>query len=494
MSVFVTEEPKLSNQYLDDQWLQNYLSEKIPAELRPEIVRDLTQFGERVIGDIYEMGKKAEKEEPKLVEQDGILNIEISTAWYALHGVSAEEGLIAIGQEKRFGEYARIYQFAKKYLFNSSSAYFSCPLAMTDGALKVLLQQMEKSLSQNETELYGQAIEHLLAKNPNKFWTSGQWMTEKSGGSDVSNTETVARFENGRWHLHGIKWFTSAVDSQMSLALAKPEGSDQLQLFLVKVRDDFGSLNNIKIIGLKNKLGTKALPTAELELCGTPAIPIGKPGEGVKLISTQFNVTRIHNALECVSSMRRQLALLKDYAGKRTAFGKRLCDLPLFQATFNQLESTFKDCFRLTFFAVELLGKSEQGSTKEIQQLAEKKLRMLTPLLKLYTAKENIKLSSEVIESFGGVGYLEDSGIPKFLRDAQVLSIWEGTTNVLSLDFLRALKKEGPEVLGELVDPDFLKKFKEKISAMDPLTLERCAREISLEVVGQVLTRIAKTK
>ena len=205
-------------------------------------------------------------------------------------------------------------------------------------------------------------------------------MTEKNGGSDVSNTETIARMESDQWKLYGTKWFTSAIDSEMALALAKPEGESKLQLFFVKLRDDQGVLNNIKILGLKNKMGTKALPTAELELQGTIATPIGEIGEGIKLISTQFNVTRIHNALECVSSMRRQLALLKDYSNKRMAFGHRLSDLPLHAQLIEELEQEFSACFKFTFFAVKLLGVSEQGEGREERENAEKLLRVITPL------------------------------------------------------------------------------------------------------------------
>ena len=482
MSVFVTPVPQLKNQFIDDQVLIDYLDKKLPLQFKNIIFDDLTLFGDLVINEILEIANVAETNPPELICQKDKYSIEINPAWKKLHDISAMEGLIAIGQDQRFGRFARIYQFAKKYLFNSSSAYFSCPLAMTDGALKVLLKQND--------EQFSSAISNLCSRNPETFWTSGQWMTEKRGGSDVSNTETIARFENGSWRLYGIKWFTSAVDSQMSLALAKPEGSELLQLFFVKVHDNHGELNNIKILGLKNKLGTKALPTAELELCGTPAIAIGGPGEGVKLISTQFNVTRIHNALECISSMRRQLALLEDYATKRSAFGKKLCDLPLFQEVFSGLKKSFEECFKFTFFAVELLGMSEQGETSDIKLVAEKKLRLITPLLKLYTAKENIKLSSEVLESFGGVGYLEDSGIPKFLRDAQVLSIWEGTTNVLSLDFLRALKKEGIDCLIGLVSAEFYDRFKSKINQFDEETLQRHARKLSFEVSQELIKQL----
>ena len=169
----------------------------------------------------------------------------------------------------------------------------------------------------------------------------------------------------------------------------------------------------------------------------------------------------------------RQLALLKNY-GKRKSFGKRLIDLPLFKEILESLEKILKKCFKFTFHAVELLGRSEQENEKE----AEKQLELITPLLKLYTAKKNIAFSSEILECFGGVGYLEDSGIPKFLRDAQVLSIWEGTTNVLSLDFLRALRKEGIDCLRPLIDDDEINELKSR----ENLFSEGKSRQLSFEI------------
>lgn len=487
MTIFIPKKPILFNQYEDDQLLKEYVNKIIPLELKDEIEGDLKRFGSRVVSDILTLGEEAEQNEPQLIESEGKKSIQIHQSWNLLKNVAAEEGLIALGQDAKFGKYARVYQFLKKYLFNSSSAYFSCPLAMTDGALKLL-----KDLNTRNNPELSHAISCLSSCDPEKFWTSGQWMTEQKGGSDVSNTETIAKptaeYDGETHRLYGLKWFTSAVDSEMALTLAKPENSDKLQLFYVKTKDLNGELNNIKIHGLKNKLGTKALPTAELELCGVPAIAIGKAGDGVKLISTQFNVTRIHNALECVSSMRRQLALLKDYAENRCAFGKKLISQPLFEEVYLELIEIHRRCFLFTMKVVELLGASENGD-----QVATNQLRLLTPLLKLYTAKENIKLSSEVLECFGGVGYIEDSGIPKFYRDAQVLSIWEGTTNILSLDFLRAIKKYDVDLLKDLVDQNTLSNLKNNISQYESSrSLERNARNISLDISHKIACKISQ--
>jgi hypothetical protein len=136
--------------------------------------------------------------------------------------------------------------------------------------------------------------------------------------------------------------------------------------------------------------------------------------------------------------MRRALVLAHDYAAKRHAFGRPLADHPLHAETLSQLDARFHACFHLTFQVVELLAREESGEATDAELAL---LRLLTPVAKLYTAKQAVLVASEVLESFGGAGYVEDTGLPQLLRDAQVLPIWEGTTNVLSLDVWRAIDR-----------------------------------------------------
>ncbi|MEK6579707.1 MAG: acyl-CoA dehydrogenase family protein, partial [Bdellovibrionota bacterium] len=165
----------------------------------------------------------------------------------------------------------------------------------------------------------------------------------------------------------------------------------------------------------------------------------GGEGHGVRKISSLFNITRLHNSICSVAHIRRGLALALDYATKREAFGKKLIDHPLHMKTLRDLELDYKGCFHFTFKVIELLGKDECGKASENEKNL---LRILTSLVKLFTGKTAVAAASEILESFGGAGYVEDTGIPRFLRDGQVLTIWEGTTNVLSLDMLRAIQKE----------------------------------------------------
>jgi hypothetical protein len=185
-------------------------------------------------------------------------------------------------------------------------------------------------------------------------------------------------------------------------------------------------------------LGTHALPTAELTLDGTPARLVGGAGEGVRKIATLFNITRVYNTVAAVAGMRRAIALASDYARRRHAFGKPLIEHPLHVETLADMQLELRAAFLLAFRVVELLGREECGEATESEL---RLLRLLIPVAKLYTAKRAISIASETLEAFGGAGYVEDTGLPRLLRDAQVLSIWEGTTNVLSLDSLRAVER-----------------------------------------------------
>jgi hypothetical protein len=273
-------------------------------------------------------------------------------------------------------------------------------------------------------------------------------MTERTGGSDVSGTSTVARADAGGsdFRLYGTKWFTSATTSQMALTLARiegdatPAGSAGLSLFYVRLRDDAGELQRITVHRLKEKLGTRALPTAELTLDGTPAVLVGGAGHGVRKIAALLNVTRLYNAVCAVAAMRRAIALAADYATRRVAFGRPLAAHPLHAETLASMAVEHAGAFHLTFHVGELLGREEVGEASDDDLLL---LRLLTPVAKLYTAKQAVAVTSEAIEAFGGAGYVEDTGLPRLLRDVQVLAIWEGTTNVLSLDVLRALGQQG---------------------------------------------------
>src|SRR5204862_2538138 len=183
--------------------------------------------------------------------------------------------------------------------------------------------------------------------------------------------------------------------SEMALTLARPEGNPDgsrgLALFLVELRDENGRLRNIAVNRLKDKLGTKKVPTAELTLDGTPATLVGQSSEGVRAITPMLSVTRTWNAICAVSGMRRGLALAADYAKRRKAFGALLSEKPLHVDTLASIEAEYAGAFCLAFKSVQLLGSLEHGGSEADERLA----RALVPIAKLTTGKQAVAVASE---------------------------------------------------------------------------------------------------
>lgn len=432
-NIFIQSPPRLGNQYRDDRFLRDYLRRKLPPDVLRDIDGELDHMGELAGGELYQIQLKDRLHEPVLTQWDAwgnrIDRIDVSPLWQKAASIAARSGLVAIPHEMKHGAHSRVHQFAAVYLFHPSTDVYTCPLAMTDGAARTLLTTQQQ-------EVIERALPRITSRDPARAWTSGQWMTETTGGSDVGATLTSAvREEDGTWRLYGKKWFTSAITSQMALTLARPEGNGPggsgLAMFYVETRDANGRLNGIRVERLKDKLGTRKVPTAELYLDGTRATLLGEPRNGTRAIEPMLVITRAWNSVTSVAFMRRGIALARSYAQERRAFGKRLAELPLHVDTLATLEAETRGAFLFAFELVELIGLQEAG---EISSEQKALLRLLTPIAKLLTAKQAVSVVSEAIEAFGGAGYVEDTGVPVLLRDTQVLPIWEGTTNVLSLD------------------------------------------------------------
>ena len=458
---FFQQPPSLGNQFDDDQMLADYLARTLPADELAAIAPQLAELGD-LSGDYFYKFSLADRDnEPVHTPWDAWGNrvdrIDVSPLWQQAGPIAARYGLVAAGYETQFGAHARIHQFAMVHVIGPALDVFTCPLAMTDGATRTLL-------SSGNRMLIDAIVPHLISRDPHEMWTSGQWMTERTGGSDVGLTETIARKIDGTddsardaWRLHGTKWFTSATTAQVALTLARPEGnpggSHGLALFAVNTRDEHDRLRGITVNRLKDKLGTRKVPTAELTLDGAPATLVGAPIDGVRAITPMLSITRTWNSICAIGLMRRGLALARDYSRHRVAFGALLVDKPLHADTLAALEAEYAGAFLLAFRAAELLGRVEHGvASDDEQHLA----RALVPIAKLTTGKQVVAALSEAIECCGGAGYVEDTGLPRLLADAQVLPIWEGTTNVLSLDTLRvfakgdALRAIGSEVASQL--------------------------------------------
>jgi len=438
---FIQDPPRLRNQYHDDRVLRAFLMRTLPPDSLRAIEPELEHMGELAVGRLFELSQTYRTAEPELVHWDPwgnrIDEIRVTPAWQEYARVAVEAGLVATAFERRHGEYSRVHQMALVHLFHPSSQVYTCPLAMTDGAARTLELHATPTLRER-------VLPRLLAREPRDAWTAGQWMTERIGGSDVGLSETTARQSAAGWRLYGTKWFTSAATADVALTLARPEGNGPggrgLALFYLEQRLSDGRRNGIRVLRLKQKLGTRALPTAELELDGTLAEPVAGLTHGTRNISTVLNLTRTWNAVCAGACMRRGVALARDYARRRTAFGTTLARQPLHLDTLAVMQAETEAVVNLVLYTVHLLGREEVGRIGNEERAC---LRLLFSICKLITAKQAIAVVSEAIEAIGGAAYIEDTGLPMLLRDTHVLPIWEGTTNVLALDAMRTIAREG---------------------------------------------------
>lgn len=464
--------------------------------MNSEISPELERFGDLALSPkVLTLINDAEKNLPYLhtystfgQRQDVLI---CSEGWRELQNLTIKEGIVAIPYESAHAEFSRVHQFAKYHLWSGSNAGVTCPSAMSDGAASFLKRHLA-TIPQDDPKrpVLQAAYNNLISREPTSAWTSGQWMTERPGGSDVSRSETVAiqadtRLEAsvtaadgqplGDWSINGFKWFSSATDADMTILLARtPEG--KLSTFFAPMRRTVPSsssqhkiqeseLNGVKLIQLKRKLGTKPLPTAELELNDMRAYLLGEAGNGIREISTILNITRVHNSVTSVGDWGRGLAIKRAFARVRTvAGGKPLWKMPAHTAIMARDEVGYRGWMNIAFFTVFLLGLSENpGSTgagidarlaprpEDVQNL----LRVLTPVLKAGSAKACITGLQECVEGLGGVGFCEnedqDLNVARIYRDANVLSIWEGTTETLAWDLVKILKgRNGKAVLKSL--------------------------------------------
>ncbi|KAJ1300611.1 hypothetical protein OPQ81_002265 [Rhizoctonia solani] len=464
---FQQQPPPLLHPFLDDPVLPTLVKRLFPPNSHATVVQELTRFGNDINGYIRDLSKYVEP--PTLIQYDHfgqrIDQLKTSEGWRQLKQVAAKEGMVSTAYDRpTYGPLARVLMFIKTCLWTGDSHVVGCPMAMTDGAARVLellgTCHMKKHL-----------LPRILSRDPRLAYTAGQWMTERPGGSDVSHTETTAypiyphreTMQNGTpYRLSGVKWFSSATDGQLALALAQVPNQG-LGLFIVPMPDadfqlfspdvellPFQSRNGINIHRLKNKIGTHALPTAELTLQDTVGFLLIPPQQGVikpsgiRAISPVLNITRIHSAAGSIGNLAKCLAIARAYAHVRrvadpTHPGARaqvlLIDVPLHTATLARVQVLKHALTHFLFGVVRLLGLSETGTATDNEI---KRLRLLTPVLKAFAADRAVGGMEECMAALGGLGYMEETGIGRLIRDSLVEKIWEGTINVLALDMLRA--------------------------------------------------------
>ncbi|KAK6004623.1 hypothetical protein QM012_008485 [Aureobasidium pullulans] len=455
-----------------------------------------------------------------------------TTGWKALKAVYQEHGLISAAYDTRNQDWnRRVHQFALEHAFICAGAMVSCPMAMSDGAAKLLQGHLDKADGDQPglNKVVNEVFRRLTSNNPREAWTAGQWMTERSGGSDVSGTETYARRLNdselaeeaqkgrvldahgmplGPWCINGFKWFSSATDSDMTMLLARTDNG--LSVFYAPTRRSVHSTNNalpaselngIRIQRLKDKIGTKSLPTAELELKGVRAYLIGKEGQGIKEISAILNMTRLYTAHSGVGYWARGLQVCRAHSRVRKVRGGLLQDNPAHLRWMASETVKYTAAMHFAFFGIAMYGALEQDpdkmvrSTKTSALIPSAKdglailLRLLTPVMKSQITVASVAGLRESMECLGGVGYCENNedgglmNISRVFRDALSGPIWEGTVSVMAEDVVRVLtdKRLGGGTIIQTVYTPWVRRI---------LTACKSTFSAEIELVQQTLTAL----
>jgi acyl-CoA dehydrogenase len=329
--------------------------------------------------------------------------------------------------------YPDVMATALNYMLSQAETGMLCAIGMTSGVVGLVQRYAPAALRE-------EMLAHLTAEDFDDAWDGAMFMTEKTGGSDLATLTTVGRQDGDRWFLNGSKWFCSNADAGAIVTLARPEGAGEglkgIALFVVPRRRADGSRNGIDIRRLKDKLGTRAVPTAEVDFVDAEAyLMAGESadagaaldGRGINRMMEMVNGSRHGVAVMALGIMRRSFLEASIFAAHRTAFGSLLRDLPMMRET-------------LVGMVVEL----EAAAALVCASAADDSpiTRLLTPLAKLRASRRGVELASQAVEVHGGNGYIENWPVARQLRDAQCHTIWEGTENIICLDVLRALRNE----------------------------------------------------
>ncbi|MER6999038.1 acyl-CoA dehydrogenase family protein [Streptomyces sp. NPDC000410] len=416
--------------------------EPLAPELLDEARAELSTLG-RAAGSVQarEWGVQANENPPVLRTHDRYGNrideVDFHPAWHRLLGKAVTSGLTdAWG---RPGGHVR--RAAGFLVWTQAEAGHGCPVSMTHAAVPAL--RTDPALAAEwEPRLTSRIYDRSLRPPARKDGALlGMAMTEKQGGSDVRANTTRAEplAAEGEYLLTGHKWFCSAPMSDGFLVLAQAPGG--LTCFLVpRVLDD-GTRNVFALQRLKDKLGNRSNASSEVEFDGTWARRVGDEGRGVRTIIGMVAATRLDCVIGSAALMRQAVAQSVHHAAHRGAFGGPLIDKPLMR---NVLADMALESEAATVLALRLAAAYDaEGPGGEADRAL---LRLAVPAAKYWVTKRCTPLTAEALECLGGNGYVEESGMPRLLRESPLNSIWEGSGNVQALDVLRALRRE-PQAL-----------------------------------------------
>lgn len=433
---------EVTNQVPD---LADYNLYETDMVLHQAVVREGAQVAVPALADygrqlgqarIIALAGKIDRQPPQLRAYDRhghrVDTVDFPDGWHELLTMGCGQGL---------HESASVARAAAFLLHGQVEAGSLCPLTMTSAAIPILAR--ESWFEDIRPQLFSRTYDPRDLPAPRKNgMLIGMGLTEKQGGSDLRRitTRAVPAGENGRWYrLVGHKWFFSAPTADAHLALALLE--DAPACFYVPRRLPDGSLNALRLMQLKDKLGNRSNASAEVEFHDALGVLVGEPGRGIASLAEMAGYTRLDCVLGSTALMRSALVQALHHARYRYAFGRTLSQQPLMRAVLTELALEVEAAVVL---AMRLARAVSAGP--EAGLLSQGLARIVTPAAKFWVCKRAIGVVAEAMEVLGGNGYVETYGMARLYREAPVNSIWEGSGNVMCLDVLRAMHRHPPQM------------------------------------------------
>jgi alkylation response protein AidB-like acyl-CoA dehydrogenase len=433
------------NVFRADPTLAALLPLYLPRDLVAHMAPHLDRLGALAGGRLAELAATADVNPPELLHRtrrgEDAQSIAYHPAYREMESLAfGEYGLAALSHRPGVLDWPApmpaAAKYALTYLFVQAEFGLMCPVSMTDSLARTLRKF-------GDAALVDRYLPALTTQDMDDLFQGAMFMTEQGAGSDIANTAVMAAPNpDGSWALTGDKWFCSNADAELAMVLARPEGAPAgikgVSLFLLPRTLPDGAPNRYRIVRLKEKLGTRSMASGEITLEGATAWMIGEPGAGMRQMADMVNNSRLSNAVRAAGMMRRAVTEALFIAHRRIAFGAPIVTLPLMRRQIVKMLVRAEQARSMVFQAAEALRRSDAGDPG-----AYALLRILTPLAKFRACRDARVVTGDAMEVRGGCGYIEDFPDARLVRDAHLGSIWEGTSNIVALDVLRAAAREG---------------------------------------------------
>ncbi len=439
------------NFYAIDRQFQDLLSLYMAPDLRRTMEPHFQRLGALAGNRLDELAQIADKHPPILQPRDRFGRDEdwidyhpayremekIAFEEFGMHAMSHRAGVLGLGEPAH-----PLAKYGITYLFVQAEFALMCPVSVSDTSNFIIKRH-------GSPELKKLLLEPMLSQDPAVMLKGTQYMTEKAGGSDVgaieSEAEPIGRGADGieRWRLTGQKWFCSHADADVVVLLARPRGAAPgtggLAMFAMPRRLEDGRRNAYRIVRLKDKLGTRSMASGEIVMDAAVAYLVGDVRRGFKQMMEQVNLSRLSHGVRAAAMMRRCLNEALAAARGRRAFGRAIAEYPLLRRQLMKVMLPTEQALSMYAFSAEAMGRADKGDRD-----AANLLRILTPVYKFRACRDNIPVASAALEVRGGIGYIEEWVTARLVRDAQIGTLWEGTSNINALDVVqRAVGKAG---------------------------------------------------